>query len=430
MKKVKIVIWVIFFIVAIFIYNFIRTSNFIRDYTKNLKDIKGQLNYKYDDDNFPEFAKDFVFKNSDVLREALNENTLYDSKAYDSVIEEIKKELPENLKDYQTKFAPSILELMKKEKTNKYPTFEETENYPEPPTGKKMRATARFWENLSLFFGREGDYKTSLLVAHGIFYLSREKQTSYAASGELICKMISMIYNKYASKVILVWASHPHPDCQKLSKVVAKDILDFVKTDFPLKRNIEYDKYAIESILKHLSKKSSIIWSSVFNTSYYKEVIELLIDEPLKLETQLESKTFYEVKDEYNKYHKKLRDIVESEKFSKVFPTFCINPQKAMVYFVTTMFCVDLEKERLATEEALGYMEFASIALLINSYYCENNKLPETIEELEKWFGQKLPVNRFDNTPYVIDTKGKHMLTFKHMADNLGVGQLYFDFFK
>lgn len=432
MKKVKIVFWVIFGIVAILAFNFIRTFNFLRDYKIYLKDLKGQINIKYNDDNFPEFAKDFVFSKTDALSESLTNSTLYDSKVHDKIIEETQKFLPENLKDYQTKFAPSILELMNKEKTKKYPTAEETENYPAPPNHKTVRATVRFWEHLSLLFGKKGDNRTSLLLAHGIFYLSREIQTSFAAGGEMMDKMLSVAYIKFASRAILYWASHPHPDCYELSKNVAIDILKFVKADYPLKRNIEYNKYAMDGVLKHFSKKSSIIWGSVFNSSYYKEVIELIINEPLKLEADSESKTYYEVKDEYSKYHKKIDNVINSGRFSNIFPTYCISPQKAVFYFVAWMFCSGLEREKLAIEESLGYMEFAAIALLINSYYCENNKLPETIEELEKWFGQKIPVRRFDDKPYVIDTKGKHFLTFKHISESYGrnESELYFDFSK
>ena len=35
--------------------------------------------------------------------------------------------------------------------------------------------------------------------------------------------MLSGTYQKTASKGILVWASHPHPECRELSKNVAID---------------------------------------------------------------------------------------------------------------------------------------------------------------------------------------------------------------
>jgi hypothetical protein len=80
-------------------------------------------------------------------------------------------------------------------------------------------------------------------------------------------------------------------------------------------------------------------------------------------------------------------------------------------------------------------MEFAAIALLINSYYCHKNRLPKTIEELEEWSGKELPTNRVDGTPYVIDTNGKHTLSFKNIKQSYSYyskkqPQLNFDFSK
>ena len=426
MKKVKIVFWVIFAIIAFLAINFIRTFNLLRNFNDNTKDMKGQLNARFNDNNFPEFSKKFLWVKKDDTITTFSENTLYDTEYNKKIIEETEKYLPENLKEYQTELAPSILELMKKEKTKKYPTAEETEKYPESPKHKSVRQTVRFWANLSLVFGEKGDYKTSLLIAHGIFYLTREILSSYCDSGNMMHKMLSVSYLKLASKSILVWASHPHPECAELSKTVAKDILKFVETDYPLSRNIEYIKYSIDTILKYLSQKTSLVGSNVFNKSYYKEVIDLFVNEPLKLE----SKSYYEVKDEYAKFSKKVEDAINTGKYDKVFPNYFINPEKAIVYYLARMFWFKHISTKTTIEDSLAYMEFAAVALLINSYYCQNGNLPQSMEELEKWFGQKLPVSRLDNKPYVIDTNGKHLLTFKHMSNNFSENQLYFDFFK
>ena len=426
MKKGRIVFWVIFAIIAFLAINFIRTFNLLRDFNNSIKGMKGQLNAGFNDNNFPEFSKKYLWVKKDDTITTFNENTLYDTEFNKKIIEETEKYLPENLKEYQTELAPSILELMTKEKTKKYPTAEETEKYPESPKHKSVRQTVRFWANLSLVFGKKGDYKTSLLIAHGIFYLTREILSSYCCSGEMMHKMLSVSYLKLASKSILVWASHPHPECAELSKTVAKDILKFVETDYPLSRNIEYIKYAIDTILKYLSQKTSLVGSNVFNKSYYKEVIDLFVNEPLKLE----SKSYYEVKDEYTKFSKKVEDAINTGKYDKIFPNYCINPEKAIVYYLARMFWFKHISVKTTIEESLAYMEFAAIALLINSYYCENNRLPETIEELEKWYGQKLPVSRFDFKPYVIDTKGKHLLTFKHVDKSYDTKEMemFFDF--
>ena len=78
-------------------------------------------------------------------------------------------------------------------------------------------------------------------------------------------------------------------------------------------------------------------------------------------------------------------------------------------------------------------MELTSIALAINAYVCENNKYPESIDELSKWFGKKLPDNRFTKEPYKLDINGKHLLynnglDGKEDSNSKNSDDLYFDF--
>ena len=431
MKKVKIVFWVIFAIVALLVFNAIRTVLFLKDYGLNLKDMQSQYRTvfpDYDDNNFPEFGKKFVCLDIEKFENFLNVDELYDSAAQERFYKKVQSFIPKNFNEFKSELAPSVLKFMKEEKTNKYPTAEETENYPKPP--KMVIPTIYHWTNMGFLYAKKGDFNTSLLIYHGIFYLTRELMTSFARSGEFINKMQSGTYNMAASRAILVWASRPHPECQELSKSVAKDILKLVEADYPLKRNLEYNKSKVDSIIKHFSKKSSLIGEGAFNTSYYKDEIDFYINEPLKLE----NKPFKEVKNDYLSYADKVKEANTPEAFLKYIPYFCLSPQKVIVHYIifNCQHYPSITSLKLYIEKSLGYMEFAAIALLINSYYCENNKLPETIAELEKWFGQKLPVNRYNYEPYVIDTKGKHLLIFMNVdgSNESNDSRLYFDFSK
>lgn len=55
-------------------------------------------------------------------------------------------------------------------------------------------------------------------------------------------------------------------------------------------------------------------------------------------------------------------------------------------------------------------MEMLSIALVYNAYFCESKKEPESIEILEKWCGEKFPVNRLTGTPYVFNREKGYVL--------------------
>ena len=315
---------------------------------------------------------------------------------------------------------------MKIEKNNNYPSAEETDNYPERPTGKTINAISYYWPALSLEFAKKGDFKTSLLLAHGLFYFSRELELSYGNGGEFLYIVMSSTYNKRASKAILVWASHPHPECQELSKIIARDILKLVDSNIPVTRNLEFFKYLINQYLVHFSKKTTLVGKNVLNSSYYNELFEFYINTPLKFE----EKPFFEIKKEYEEHYSKIKKIGDSGELMKSFPNYLINPEKAIVQatFNNLQPASGVYFVKHHNEDSLGYMEFAAIALFINAYYCQNNKLPASIEELEKWSGVKMPVSRFDNQPYVIDNNGKHTLSFKHLGKIYNDNQLYFDF--
>ena len=429
MKKVKIVLWVIFAIVALFVFNAIRTYNFMQSYGMNLKDMKSQYRPvfpDYDDNNFPEFGKNFVCSDPNKCEDFLPESKLFDSELQEKFYKKVKALKIENFDEFKSKLVPSVLDFMKKEKKNIYPTAEETENYPNLPTLQTVRNTVNYWIDMGFLYGKKGDYNTSLLIYHGIFYLSRELVTSFARSGEFIIKMQSGNYNKYASTAILLWASRPHPECQELSKSVAKDILKLVEADYPLSRNLEYNKSKVDNIIKHFSKKTSLVGEGAINTSYYKDEIDLYINEPLKLD----AKPFKEVRKDYFSYANKIKAANSPSGFVKYIPYFCLSPQRVIVHYIVfnCQHYPTITSLKLSIEESLGYMEFAAIALLINSYYCQKGNLPQSMDELEKWFGQKLPGNRFDYEPYVIDKKGKHLLTFKHVDKSYESSDLELNF--
>lgn len=71
-------------------------------------------------------------------------------------------------------------------------------------------------------------------------------------------------------------------------------------------------------------------------------------------------------------------------------------------------------------------MEFTAIALVINSFYAEKNRLPGSIEELTSWFGEELPKNRLSGQSYKLDLENEHLLTNKEY-NNLTVKKLVFD---
>ena len=92
------------------------------------------------------------------------------------------------------------------------------------------------------------------------------------------------------------------------------------------------------------------------------------------------------------------------------FFTLFFNAENYFIDYSVLMYGPRFKRVKESQELGLAKMEMAAIALAINSYYCEKNKLPKSMEELSKWFGEELPKNRFTDEPYEIKSDEEHTL--------------------
>ncbi len=401
-----------------------KTKTFIEKLPKIIDHIDNRIKknglYNF---NLPDYFKDFTYEgNSDEI------NKIYYSSisSYfdEDLIKFINNNLPKNLEEYQTKFSQSILELLKKEKNKDYSPI----MLSEIPFSFSMSImeTMKYWAILSIEFQRKGDFKTSLLLPLGIYYFIDDLEKASINYTDIVANTRNSGSIELASKVILDWASHPHQDCQELSKSIGLDILKIVKLRKSFPKYIESYKHYIELLFKELMLETPLLGKNVFDSNDYKEMEELYINTTLKLE----SKPFFDVYNEFHEYSEKLRNFSNSYKQVMTTSNFIFNSEKTIIQYVFrkqfTIYNVAAFKRFY--EESLGYMEFAAIALLINSYYCKNNKLPATIDELEKWSGAKLPLSRFENKPFVINLNDRGTLIIKILTKPNKYKYDYFNF--
>ncbi len=114
-----------------------------------------------------------------------------------------------------------------------------------------------------------------------------------------------------------------------------------------------------------------------------------------------------------SEYKPKYDNIEESIKNDPSFylKMMFFNTRKIILDYVFSMASINLKKYKENYETDLSKMEMVAIALAINSYYCEKNKLPASMDELSQWFGEELPINRFTGKPYELKPNGKYILS-------------------
>lgn len=400
------------------------------------KKIKSIWKIKKDDNNFPEYAKKFVpdekFSSyiTDINNYIYGEKNIYDSYFQNKLLDKTKNIIPNNLFEYKYTLIPCIKNMMRIPKKNKQPTFEEYFKLPAINT-KCFSQSVTYWFALSRYFEvKNQDYETSLLLGLSIFYLSKDFISNYAHSFTALNRASCIGFYSKACDSILIWASKPKIQFGNLSKIVSKDILDFVKNEYSLSSLLENIKISNDIDLKMTFNYFSNRWLNNYpNSKSYKELIYILYEKPLNFI----DKPIYEIENELAEMECDLNklyyfiDSIRSEPVKSILKLI-FTTEEVVASNIVASFYPNMKKLKRNYEDTLAKMEFTAIALAINSFYSEKNRLPSSIEELSSWFGQDLPINRLNGKPYKLDLEGKYLL--RNREYNFGIDNLVFNFIR
>ena len=426
-KKIIISIFAVLFIVLLFvgyrIYSFYSLYKQLESLPDS--DYKGRFLAKNNDDNFPDYLIKFMvdkdtkaklFKFRELLPEKDN---LYDREVADKLVVAAEAEFSaQNIDDFK-QIVPIIKNKMKETKNSVLASFKESENYPFSPDYFTMKHSVKYWVIMSRMLEHKKEYETSLLLSHAVLYLTKDYQTDYIDSCSFVCRNISLNYVDNACNSIMIWASRPKPQCTKLSKEVAKDILDFVNNAYPLSNYVENEQLMAEDLVDYLIDKGQRIFLGVRKTNYYKKMINLCYKEPMSFI----DKPIYEIKKELENYSEQHNKLVNTGTLEYVF-YYLLSPETGLAMLWGGLGTLDFAEAKKSCEASLAKMEMTAIALAINSFVCEKKEYPKSMDELSEWFGSKLPNNRITNEPYELDFKGAHVLFNNSIKDK----EFYFDF--
>ncbi len=404
-------------------------STFAQAIKPNMGTLKNSMDPRWftepDDSNISDFAKDFCIKQEDIPAFDGSEKSfglitpdldnfyeIYDSNKQKELFEQLEKDLnqasPVDFNKIKVELISHIKEMMKKDKNSNQPSTEESFSYPSAPKYRTLLSTARYWSVLSRAFEKNNDTDSSLILSHAIFYLMKDFETNYNNIRSTINKMINISIRNIACVSILFWASKPQYESKELSKAVAKDILDFVKADYPLSNNINNEMLFAEDAYRAIIKSVGWEMSGLENTKTYKELLEIFFKQPL----EYIDKPIYEIKRELDNFKTIKENIYPELKGDITFKPFIIIFDNSN-YLLKSLFVhtvPNIKSMKETYEENLAKMELAAIALAINSFNCYNNKLPKSMDELSKWFGEELPKNRLTGEPYEIKLEDKYFI--------------------
>ncbi len=410
--------------------------------SKNLAlQIKGIIESSENDGSMPTLIKDF---NADHIHQDILERTEQDTD--EKFLEIAKNYKPSNYKDYTKILCPLVIKKTKETKHSNSPTIDEIANKPGLPNFKNLRKTIIFLtQYISFLYENEKNDNAAIAIIYATYYIVRDLEENY--SRDLIKNIKESTLSMIASNALLKWASIPKKKSAALAKYLAKDLLQLVKNDYPLSDllifNIGqiyasmYEQLNIQEDDDDENRKEFI--NRVMNSNLLKETNKILYENPknfidkpyylCKNELEAHSKTFNDTLERIYNDQKKYESLIEEisknssseeEAMSKLkemnldIADISIELNLGKIIYINAQ---NIEKYKSIIEYKLAQMEIAAIALAYNAYYCENGQEPESIETLEKWFGEKLPVNRFTGNPYTLRAE-KDYVIYNYGNDN------------
>ena len=204
-----------------------------------------------------------------------------------------------------------------------------------------------------------------------------------------------------------------------------------MKCEYPISGLFENTKNASDADFKIVFKHFANGWLKNYHkTNLYKDYLYLLYEKPQKFI----DKPMYEIDKELSEMDKdqnkvfRYFDGFQNEQVKTIFRIFFLTEDVVATNLFVSYY-PNLRRLKKDSECCLANIEFTAIAVVINSFYAEKKRLPDSIEELNSWFGEELPKNRLSGEPYKLDLEDQHLLTNKEYH-NLTVKDLVFDFIR
>jgi hypothetical protein len=409
--------------------------------SKNLAlQIKGIIESSENEGPMPALIKDF---NADHIHQDILERTEQDTD--EKFLEIAKNYKPSNYKDYAKILCPLIIKKTKETKNSNFPTIDEIANKPGSPKYKNLRKNIIFLtQYISLLFESEKNDNAAVTIIYATYYIIRDLEENYSI--DLIRHIKETSYSMIASNALLKWASTPRKKSAALAKYLAKDLLQLVKNEYPLSDLLIFNigqiyatMYGQLHIHEDDDENRKEFINRVMNSNLLKETNKILYESPktfidkpyylCKNELEAYSKIFNDTLERIYNDQKKYESLIEEISKNSSSEEEAMSKLKEMNLDIADISIElnlgkiiyenadNIEKYKKHNEYKLAQMEIAAIALAYNAYYCENGQEPESIETLEKWFGEKLPVNRFTGNPYTLRAE-KDYVIYNYGNDN------------
>lgn len=269
----------------------------------------------------------------------------------------------------------------------------------------------------SFYYASKNDNRTALLLAYLPVLLLQEIESNNLDGGNPYIKMELMDMRNTACINLLFLANNTKID-KEIAIKISKNLLELTKSEPSLLRYLEFVKKSIKHVFSEntISKYNGRLpvkyfIDNIYNSKEWQEQIDAIYDRANEEIKKLESGKNPQSLESWQENTQKF--LVENNSFiEKDFFYQSINWKRNITLYVIANFpetfytsFYDLYKKR---EEYLAITEGTAIALALAAYSSDKNEnedkindsMPKNINELSKWLGVELPLDRMSKSPY------------------------------
>ncbi len=270
----------------------------------------------------------------------------------------------------------------------------------------------------SYYYASIKDSRTALLLAYLPILIINEIEANNIECSDAYVKMILMKHRNTACMNLLFIANNTNVD-KEIAVKISKSLIELTKSEPSLLRYVEFTKEHIRYTFSkekyneyyHTKECPTYFIDNVCNSKEWQDIISSIYDrasEEIKnIESGKDSYGLYAWQENTQRFLSENKSFIEKDFFYQL-----INWKRNMALFVIANFpetffvdFFDLYKKR---EEYLAISEGTAIALALAAYSSGknedrdsiNNSMPKNMNELSKWLGVELPVDRMSKSPY------------------------------
>lgn len=430
-KIFKSIYWIVVIVIVIYIIN--ASIKFLDFYTvyfyrlskisKALKQMEFSFTYKVSNYSWLKWpqniAKNFEIKKLDFLYREDLLNSFTDIYTYD--VNDICKKIKDltkiqNNKDFEI-FASQTFVLLKDYKPSPIDTNAVIKGQ-ELSKQSFINLTNHLY-TASFYYASKNDNRTALLLAYLPILLLQEIEANNVDGKNPYIKLELMELRNTACINLLFLANNTKVD-KEIAIKISKNLLELTKSEPSLLIYVEYVKSRIKEFDYEFSKERNNTYrkkdinyfmDNIYDSKEWQKYVNSIYDGATEEIKNLESGKNPLSLESWQKNTQKF--LEENNSFiEKDFYYQSINWKRNITLYVIANFpetfftnFYDLYRKR---EESIAIMEGTAIALALAAYSSDKNEnedkindsMPKNINELGKWLGVELPLDRMSKSPY------------------------------